>query len=197
MKAHLQRFRLVAGLTTLGRMRLRFFLLISVAAGALLALPAAALADFVHIVAPGESLSSIASQDGLTVDQLAAANGISPSTELVAGSIVQIPPQGLSEAAAPDASTGWTTTAPSATTSQGGSYVVQPGDTLSAIAARAGVTVNQLASLNGLNPNAYLISGTAIQLPGGSGTTQASDDIASTAASPSAGSSGCLGAICM
>ncbi len=34
----------------------------------------------------------------------------------------------------------------------GGSYVVQPGDTLSAIAARAGMSVDSLAALNGLNP---------------------------------------------
>jgi len=188
VKGHLQRFRLVTGLTTLGRMRLRLFLLISVAAGALLALPAVASAYFVHVVAPGETLSSIASQDGLTVDQLAAANGISPSSELVAGSTVQIPPQGSSATAAPDANTGWTTTAAPASPSEDGSYVVQPGDTLSAIAARAGVTVDQLAALNGLNPNAYLISGTALQLPGGSGTVQASDDIGSSVSSAPGGS---------
>ncbi|HTU86152.1 MAG TPA: LysM peptidoglycan-binding domain-containing protein [Solirubrobacteraceae bacterium] len=169
-------------------MRLRLFLLISVAAGALLALPAVASAYFVHVVAPGETLSSIASQDGLTVDQLAAANGISPSSELVAGSTVQIPPQGSSATAAPDANTGWTTTAAPASPSEDGSYVVQPGDTLSAIAARAGVTVDQLAALNGLNPNAYLISGTALQLPGGSGTVQASDDIGSSVSSAPGGS---------
>ena len=183
MKGHLQRFRLVTGLTTLGRMRLRLFLLISVAAGALLALPAVASAYFVHVVAPGETLSSIASQDGLTVDQLAAANGISPSSELVAGSTVQIPPQGSSATAAPDANTGWTTTAAPASPSEDGSYVVQPGDTLSAIAARAGVTVDQLAALNGLNPNAYLISGTAIQLPSSSGTEYVSAATSSSAAS--------------
>jgi N-acetylmuramoyl-L-alanine amidase len=172
VKGHLQRFRLRAALTTLRRMRLRLFLLISVAAGALLALPAAACADFAHVVAPGETLSSIAAQDGLTVDQLAAANGLSPSTELVAGSTVQIPAQQSSETVASDASTGSTSIAEPASTSTvpSGSYVVQPGDTLSGIAAQAGMSVDQLAALNGLNPNAYLISGTALQLPGSSGT---------------------------
>jgi len=180
VKCHLQRFRLAALLTTLRHMRLRLFLLISVSVGALLALPAAASAYFVHVVAPGESLSSIAAQDGLTVDQLAAANGLSPNAELPAGSTVQIPPQqsGVSVTAAPsstgsasagdgdsDADDAGSSAAPS------GSYVVQPGDTLSAIAARAGMTVNQLAALNGLNPNAYLISGTAIRL-GGSGSPE-------------------------
>ena len=91
MKAYLQRFRLGAWLTTLRHMRLRPFLLIFVSVGALLALPAAASAYFVHVVAPGESLSSIAAQDGLTVDQLAAANGLSPDAQLIVGSTVQIP----------------------------------------------------------------------------------------------------------
>ena len=45
-----------------------------------------------HTVEPGESLWSIAAQDGLSVDQLAAANGLSPDTELVAGTTVLIPP---------------------------------------------------------------------------------------------------------
>jgi N-acetylmuramoyl-L-alanine amidase len=179
VKAHLQRFRLRAWFTTLRHMRLRLFLLIFVSVGALLALPAAASAYFVHVVAPGESLSSIAAQDGLTVDQLAAANGLSPDAQLIVGSTVQIPPQESGVSGAPvssstdsvsagdgdtDADDSGSSAAPS------GSYVVQPGDTLSAIAARAGMSVDQLAALNGLNPNAYLISGTAISLGGSGGT---------------------------
>jgi hypothetical protein len=45
-----------------------------------------------HTVAPGESLWSIAAQDGLTVDELAAANGLSPDAPLVAGTTLLIPP---------------------------------------------------------------------------------------------------------
>jgi N-acetylmuramoyl-L-alanine amidase len=176
-------------------MRLRLFLLIFVSVGALVALPAAASAYFVHVVAPGESLSSIAAQDGLTVDQLAAANGLSPDAQLIVGSTVQIPPQQSDVSGAPvssstdsasagdgdtDGDDSGTSAAPS------GSYVVQPGDTLSAIAARAGMSVNQLAALNGLNPNAYLISGTAISLPGAPATVNASSDAGSSA--PAGGS---------
>jgi N-acetylmuramoyl-L-alanine amidase len=202
VKAHLQRFPFGAWLTTLRRMRLRLFLLISVSVAALLALPAAASAYFVHVVAPGESLSSIAAQDGLTVDELAAANGISPNAQLPAGSTVQIPPQqsgvGVTPASGSTGSasagdgdsdvddTGSGATAAPANTAPSGSYVVQPGDTLSGIAASAGMSVNQLAALNGLNPNAYLISGTAIRLPGAPATVSASGD---TGSSTSAGGS--------
>jgi N-acetylmuramoyl-L-alanine amidase len=45
-----------------------------------------------HTVEPGESLWSIAAEDGLTVEELAAANGLSPDALLVAGSTVLIPP---------------------------------------------------------------------------------------------------------
>jgi len=187
----LQWFRSGLVLTTLRRMRFRFLLLIGVVAGMLLVLPAAASAFFVHVVAPGESLSSIAAADGLTVDQLAAANGLSPDAGLVAGSTVQIPPQQEPGVSAPVVSsvtsgdgdadaddTGSTATAvpASASSTAGGSYVVQPGDTLSAIAARAGMTVDELASLNGLNPNDYLISGTALRLGGSSGPVYVSAD---------------------
>ncbi len=80
-------------MTTLRRMRLRLFLLITTLAGALLVSRPPASAYFVHVVAPGESLSSIAAADGLTVTELAAANGLSPTAQLVAGSTLQIPPQ--------------------------------------------------------------------------------------------------------
>src|ERR1700736_3092887 len=72
-------------------MRLRF--LIPLAAATMLAAPAAASAAFPHVVAPGESLSSVAASDGLTVDQLAAANGLSPEASLTAGSTLMIPSQ--------------------------------------------------------------------------------------------------------
>jgi LysM repeat protein len=58
-----------------------------------LAVPASASAAFAHVVAPGESLTSVAAADGLSISALAAANGISPDTPLVAGTTLQIPPQ--------------------------------------------------------------------------------------------------------
>ncbi len=73
-------------------MRLR--ILLPLIAVATLGSPAAAYASFAHVVAPGETLSSVAAADGLTVDQLAAANGISSASQLVSGTTLMIPPQG-------------------------------------------------------------------------------------------------------
>jgi LysM repeat protein len=167
-------------------------LLLPLAVGFALAAPTAASANFLHVVSPGETLTSIAATDGLTVDQLAAANGISPDTQVIAGSTIAIPPQGGSVASSTTVSTtgssagdgdadsddgGSTSTAAPAS---GGSYVVQAGDTLSAIAARAGMSVDSLAALNGLNPDAYLLSGTVLKLSGGTGSTATSASAASS-----------------
>jgi LysM repeat protein len=153
-------------------MRLRA--LVPVAAAAMLSVPAAASAAFAHIVAPGESLSSVAASDGLTVEQLAAANGLSPDESLQAGSTLMIPAQSSgtvgSEASLEEraSSTEATSSSTEGAASSTGSYVVQHGDTLSAIAERAGMTVDELATVNGIDPNAPLLSGAALRLSGAS-----------------------------
>lgn len=154
----------------------------------MLAVPAAASADFAHVVGPGESLSSAAAADGLSIAQLAAANGLSPDAQLVTGSTLRIPPQaadavatGTAASTTTDASAGETedgdgdgsgpvgvatpTDASGAPTTLG-SYIVQPGDTLSTIAARAGSSVAALAGANGIDPNAPLLAGAVLRLSG-------------------------------
>jgi LysM repeat protein len=159
-------------------MRLR--LLLPIAAATMLAAPAASSAAFPHVVAPGESLSSVAAADGLTVEQLAAANEMSAEASLTAGSTLMIPSQeagtaGSGTATSEGASSteeGTSSTGESASTtateSGAGSYVVQPGDTLSEIAARAGTSVEQLAAANGINPNETLLSGAVLTVSGAS-----------------------------
>ncbi len=46
-------------------------------------------------------------------------------------------------------------------------YTVQPGDTLYALAARFGTTVNELAALNNLSPDAMLMAGQVLTIPAG------------------------------
>jgi hypothetical protein len=71
----------------------------------------------------------------------------------------------------------------------GGSYVIQPGDTLTAIAARAGMSVAQLAAINGIDPNAPILYGTALRLAGGgSAPTYVSTSSSSVGASEPVGS---------
>lgn len=137
--------------------------------------PATASAAFEHVVATGETLSSVAAADGLSVSQLAAANGISSDSQLVAGSLLAIPPQDSAGESAESSSTAGSATETSSpvASSSGGVYEVQPGDTLSAIAARMGVSVDSLAAANGLEPSGLLISGTTLHAVGGAGTSAA------------------------
>jgi LysM repeat protein len=162
---------------------------IPIAAAALLCAPAAASADFPHVVTPGETLTSIAATDGLSIAQLAAANGLSTETRLISGTTLMIPPQGgssVTSAPVSASSSSSTSDEPDGDADDagetaggsggGGSYVVQPGDTLSGIAARAGMSMAQLAADNGIDPNAPLLSGTALRL----GTAAASSVAASS-----------------
>ncbi|WP_354702291.1 endolysin [Paraconexibacter sp. AEG42_29] len=124
----------------------------------------------VHTVAAGESLSSIAAADGLTVAALAAANGLPPDAGLLQGTTLQIPAIGAAPApapVAPAASAAATPTAAAVAPQPLGAYTVRPGDTLSALAAQTGVSVSQMASANGLDPDGFLVAGTVMKLPAG------------------------------
>jgi LysM repeat protein len=141
-----------------------------------LACAAPAHAQVAHTVEPGETLWSIAAASNLTTRALAAANGLSEDAQVVAGSTIQVPSE--QEAAAALAGTLQGGSASGATAPQAGTtapaprpigaYTVQPGDTLSGIAAASGIDTSQLAWMNGLDPAAPLLIGTALKLPTGS-----------------------------
>lgn len=93
-------------------MRLRTFTVLCPAIVLLFALrPVTANGQVPHTIEPGESLWSIALEDGLTVDELAAANGLSPDAMLVAGDTLLIPPASSGVSAAPPHPTNETVTA--------------------------------------------------------------------------------------
>jgi LysM repeat protein len=172
-----------------------------------LGLPASAIAEPEHEVADGESLTSIAAADGLSVAQLAVANGLSPNAQLIAGSTLSIPPRStpataVSAVASDGADPGAATTdgAEASRTGPGGGYHVVYGDTLSAIAERYGVTVDELAATNALDPAGLLPAGITLSIPGSApaatetaapaGITRSTPGATETAApagSPSAG----------
>jgi N-acetylmuramoyl-L-alanine amidase len=129
---------------------------------------APASAGVPHTVQPGETLWTIAAANNFTTRSLAAANGLSENSNVVLGSTIQIP--SISEASAALANAGITgnsTPAAPAPAAQGG-YAVQPGDTLSGIAAAHGVSTSALAAANGVSADSFAIAGTTLKIPSGS-----------------------------
>jgi soluble lytic murein transglycosylase-like protein len=141
---------------------------------------APAAAEVQHTVQPGETLWTIAAANNLTTRALAVYNGLSTDSQVVLGGTIKVPTTA-------EAATALAGTAPAgtATASPGpaggaaggppalGGYTVEPGDTLTGIAARAGVPAGAVAAMNGLAPDAHVIAGTALKLPAGSAPTAA------------------------
>jgi LysM repeat protein len=175
-----------------------------------------------HTIAPGESLSSIAGRDGLSVSQLALANGLSSSAGLRAGSVLQIPARTLATLSArslsparavvagpvvrPASARVAVVTSRAEASDDGGSdvastveasvasppplgaYAIRPGDTLSELAMRSGVSVGEIAYMNGLDPHGVLRTGTLIKLPTGAPTPpRAGEPLPATPVVPASG----------
>ena len=103
-----------------------------------------------HVVQAGENLFRIGLRYGLTVTQLAAANGISNTNRIYVGRVLTIPAPGTASQATAVPATPVATTDPGTVTT----YTVVAGDNLSRIAARYGTTVAALAQANNIvNPN--------------------------------------------
>jgi LysM repeat protein len=130
----------------------------------LLSLPAVAEAGVSHLIVPGETLSGIATANGLSPAQLAAANGLAADAFVISGRSLTIP--------ARSATTGISTSAAAATPAPFGGYRVRLGDSLSAIAAEHGVSIGRLAAVNGLSASGTVIAGTSLRLPSAAAPTQ-------------------------
>ena len=148
------------------------------AAFALLATPIAANAHVLHTVTAGETLWTIAAQSNLTTRTVAAYNGLGENAHVVLGSTLKIPSIAEGQAAltragvTPAAAGAPAQVAPAAPAAGApralGAYVVRPGDTLIGLAAQTGVPTAQMAYMNGLATDAWLLAGTVLKLPSGS-----------------------------
>jgi LysM repeat protein len=124
-----------------------------------------------YVVVPGDTLSGIAARIGTSATALAAANGLDVNAILPAGAAIRLS----------GSPSGSTTLRVSTTSSGSGSYLVVPGDTLTAIAARAGTSASALAAANGLDLNGNLLAGSTIHVPSGSTALPVSTTVGTTA----------------
>ncbi len=117
---------------------------VAVATLAVLAIGGAAHAEYV--VQPGDTLDDIAQRHGTTVSELSSQNGFTDPNRITAGTRVILPDRGAGTASA--------------------HHVVRPGETLSAIASRYGVSVAQLADWNGLDGAQWVMAGQRLSVAG-------------------------------
>lgn len=105
-----------------------------------------------YVVRPGDTLSGIAAQLGVSVRSLAQANAITDVNRVFAGQALAIPG---SVAATPAPAPAGTSRA----------HVVAPGETLTAIAARYGTTVRAVVLANNLRDPNHVRIGATLRIP--------------------------------
>jgi len=106
-----------------------------------------------HVVAPGETLTSIAFRYGTTVGALASANGLSNTDLIYVGQVLNVP-DGRAPGPRPPGGT------------CANNYTVRWGDTLSGIAWHHGTTVNALMQANNLYSD-FIYKGQRLCVPPG------------------------------
>lgn len=127
--------------------------------------------DQIHTVQPGDTLFAIASQYGVTIDSIVAANDIVNINQLEVGQQLLIPAPGsvvatpTSEAVESEPPAPTEEAAGDGPQPGGGTHVVQPGENLYRIGLRYGCSVEQMAAANGIVNPARIAVGQVLQVP--------------------------------
>jgi LysM repeat protein len=117
-------------------------------------------ATIIHVVRWGEHLTAIAARYGTTVAAIVRLNDLADPNRILAGQRLLVPdPGAATRQPAPAAS-------PTVTT-----HRIQPGETLTAIAARYGTTIAAIVRLNGLADAGFIRAGDLLRIPAASTTT--------------------------
>ena len=120
-------------------------------------------------VRAGESLSVIARRHGISLAQLARMNGLSPYRWLYSGQVLLVPGSAAPVQAAPNPVSQAGAANQNAGSDQ--NYTVRPGDSLTGLARRYGVSLTQLLSMNGLTTARWLYVGQVLKVPGALGSS--------------------------
>jgi membrane-bound lytic murein transglycosylase D len=127
-----------------------------------------------HMIAPGDTLGSIARENGVTPAELAAANGIDDPRRLRPGQVLVIPgADGAAVVAAADPPVAKPAPSPKPAAAPAAKqappakrYAVKRGDTLGSIARAHGTTPQAIAGANGIGDPRSLRPGQKLAIPG-------------------------------
>ena len=123
-----------------------------------------------YTVKSGDTLSKIAANYNMSLAQIANLNQISNVNAIRIGQVLKVS-QTTTSTNQSSTTTSKATTTTSTTTTTTGSYKVNSGDTLYAIAAKLGVNINTLLSLNGLNLSSTIYVGQVLKTAATAATT--------------------------
>jgi LysM repeat protein len=128
--------------------------------------PAPSPTFVVHTVVPGENLTGIAVQNKTSVRALLSLNTIPDPNVVTIGTVLRVAEVTPTAVVAPASPTGPApVTLPPPPVAPTLSFSVAPGDTMSTLAARYGVTVQTLASLNGITDPDLVRMGQVLKAP--------------------------------
>ncbi|MBZ0276515.1 MAG: LysM peptidoglycan-binding domain-containing protein, partial [Anaerolineae bacterium] len=134
----------------------------SIQVGQRLLVPVAGAAPVVpqtHTVQPGETLQSVAALYGLTVDDLVVRNNLIDANRIFVGQVLTITSVEIALPPTPEA-------VAQASPPSNMIHIVLPGETLFRIATSYGVSVNDVASANGITDPTLIYAGQQLMIPG-------------------------------
>jgi LysM repeat protein len=115
-----------------------------------------------YLIQSGDTLSGVASAHGLSLEAVLRANGLDASSIIFPGQAVVLPPGGGAEPA-PSAPA-----AAAAPQQAAGTHTIAAGDTIGALAAAAGVSVQSVLDANGLGWSSIIYPGQVLSIPSAS-----------------------------
>lgn len=137
-----------------------------------------------YTIAKGDTISAIAKRHGVSTTAVLTANGLGWNSVIYPGQVVSIPGQTVTAPVtppAPDTPPAEPVTPPAAEAPPAaetpavvddapatvtGSYVIQPGDSITRIAGRFGVSVQSVLDANGLSRSSIIYAGRTLTIPG-------------------------------
>jgi LysM repeat protein len=136
--------------------------------GATLKVPGGGVSPFTYTVKAGDSLGKIASRQGVSLASLLEVNSMTAKSLITPGMSLKLPAGANAPSGTTAGATGGTSGTGGAPAASGATYTIKAGDSLGGIAARSGVSLGALLTVNGMTAKSLILPGMTLKLPAGS-----------------------------